>query len=73
MCPKKVYWTKADAKRARRIFQMKFEHESLSGIYWCEECSGFHLTTDKKKSRKITNKKKHKEKHKNDKPKSNDV
>lgn len=52
---KRVYFTKQGAKDAKRKINKDKRLDPVTNIYWCDDCSGHHLTTmDKKASRNIT-------------------
>jgi hypothetical protein len=52
---KQRYIEKSDAKAAKRQINKSYSDKKITNIYWCEDCSAYHLTSmPKKKSRKIT-------------------
>jgi hypothetical protein len=52
---KRVYFERSDAKAAKRRINKDASLSPVTNIYWCDDCSGYHLTTmDKKESRDIT-------------------
>lgn len=55
---KRRYVNKDDAKRAKKnINTTRFSAVKITNIYWCEPCSGYHLTSmSKSESREITRK-----------------
>jgi hypothetical protein len=54
---KRVYFEKSDAKAAKRIINKSPDLDPITNIYWCDDCSGYHLTTmNKDRSRKLTRK-----------------
>lgn len=60
-CGKLVYVSRALAKRALKLFNKVKESgkwaKKLTNVYYCEACSGYHLTSmSKRRSRKITRK-----------------
>ena len=53
-CDKHVFVTRKGAKEYKRNINTWAE-KKMTNIYWCDKCSGYHLTTmDKKQSRNIT-------------------
>ena len=54
---KRVYFEKSDAKAAKRRIKKTPGFDPITNIYWCDDCSGYHLTSmDKKESRNLTRK-----------------
>jgi hypothetical protein len=52
---KRPYLNKDDAKRAKKTINKSSTTSKVTNIYWCDDCSAYHLTTmDKRKSRQIT-------------------
>lgn len=61
-CGKRGYSSRKDAKRAIKYFNTRFKDNNLTDVYWCEECSYYHLTSMPKQQsrdyRRFLNKKK---------------
>jgi len=43
-CEKKRYETKKEAKHWRK-FMKTVQRRELTNIYYCDECSGYHITS----------------------------
>lgn len=57
-CGKKSYPTKTIAKQAKKKLNKKYK-EKATNEYYCDICSGYHLTTmDKQESREMTRRRK---------------
>lgn len=54
---KRVYFEKSKAKAAKRRINKTASLDPVTNIYWCDDCSGYHLTSmDKQSSRNLTRK-----------------
>jgi hypothetical protein len=48
-CHKFFYHTRKQAKKAMKKLQMLY-HRDVRTVYYCDECSGFHLTSQEKEN-----------------------
>lgn len=52
---KRVYFEKSKAKEAKRRINKTPGFDPITNIYWCDDCSGYHLTSmNKQQSRNLT-------------------
>jgi hypothetical protein len=55
-CYKKVHATRALAKRAMRLINTSGKlARKITNVYYCDTCSGYHLTSLKKKKSRYFN------------------
>lgn len=44
-CGKRGYFSRKEAKKAMRYYNTQFKDTPLTDVYYCDECSYYHLTS----------------------------